>query len=614
MTPDPAAATSIVAEVEGLRVEVAASGAEIVDQASFTVGEGEVVGLVGESGSGKTTAALALLGYARRGTRIAAGRVVVAGIDMLALSAEEMRGVRGKVISYVPQDPTVALNPGLRIGLQLEETLSEHTGASAAERAERIATVLEEVRLPTDRQFLKRYAHQLSGGQQQRVCIAMAFLLQPKLIVMDEPTTGLDVSTQAHVLKIIREMCQRHRASAVYVSHDLAVISNLAQRVIVMYAGRLVEVGPSDAIFEQPGHPYTAKLIEAIPDLEAKMTLVAIPGKVPPPGQRPGGCVFADRCDFAIDKCRAAAPPYEKLREQDVLCIRAVELDRGKRQRSAQHPTAAAGTGAQGPALLKVAGVDAFYGERQVLAGVSFELHPSECIALVGESGSGKTTLSRAVAGLHHKWTGEIEVDQTPVATTVAQRPKELCRRMQYVFQSPFNSLNPRRSIGDAVRGPIQQFFGLRGKAADERVAAALERVSLPARAMDRYPDELSGGERQRVAIARALAAEPEILICDEVTSALDTSVQAAIIDLLQDLQQQERLGILFVTHNIALVRTIAERVLVLSEGTVVEEGLTATVLDTPHHPYTRSLIEDTPNITEGGQPHRVVAGADVGE
>lgn len=594
---------SSIAEVSDLRVEVAASGAEIVDQASFAVGEGEVVGLVGESGSGKTTAALALLGYARRGTRIAAGKVAVAGIDMRALSARELREVRGKVISYVPQDPTVALNPGLRISLQLEEILAEHSDGSAAARRERIAQVLEEVRLPSDRQFLKRYPHQLSGGQQQRVCIAMAFLLAPKLIVMDEPTTGLDVSTQAHVLKIIREMCQRHRASAVYVSHDLAVVASLAHRVMVMYAGRLVELGPTADIFGQPAHPYTAKLIEAIPDLDEKMDLRAIPGKVPAPGQRPSGCVFAGRCDFAIAACREAPPTYQRLRSQEVLCIRADELDGQQRRRGpGQRPAAAAAT--NDSALLRLSQVDAFYGQRQVLSGVSFELHRGECVALVGESGSGKTTLSRAVAGLHGEWSGEIEVDETPVGRTAAQRPMELCRRLQYVFQSPYNSLNPRRSIGDALRSPLRQFFGLRGRAIDERVAAALERVSLPTETMHRYPDELSGGERQRVAIGRALAAEPEVLICDEITSALDTSVQAAIIGLLQDLQADDHLGILFVTHNIALVRTIAERVLVLSEGTVVEEGAAAAVLDQPEHTYTRSLIADTPNLTQrSGSP-----------
>ncbi|MHB1808746.1 MAG: dipeptide ABC transporter ATP-binding protein [Solirubrobacteraceae bacterium] len=588
-----------LAQAAGLRVEVAGSGAEIIDGASFEVGESEVVGLVGESGSGKTTAALALLGYARRGTRIAAGDVRVAGVEMLALSPQQLRDVRGKVISYVPQDPAAALNPGIRIGRQLEEVLEEHTGDAAPARRERVARALEEVRLPGDREFSRRYPHQLSGGQQQRVCIAMAFLLQPRLIVLDEPTTGLDVSTQSHVLRIVREICDRHGASAVYVSHDLAVVSSLAHRVIVMYAGRLVEVGPAEDAFHTPAHPYTRRLIEANPDLGARRVLQAIPGKVPAPGQRPQGCVFAERCPSVIEACRQSTPTYTRLGEQDVLCIRAEELGRAPLAAPADDVRPQAALAAEAP-LLRIAGLDASHGDRRILSGIALELQRGECVALVGESGSGKTTLSRAIVGLHGSWTGTIELDGAAVARTVRGRDKELCRRVQYVFQSPYNSLNPRRTVGDALLAPVRQFFGLRGAAADARVAAALERVALPAAAMGRYPDELSGGERQRVAIARALAAEPELLICDEVTSALDASVQASIVALLQDLQRQERLGILFVTHNIALVRTIAERVLVMERGRVVEQGACATVLDRPTHPYTRALIDDTPRLFDG--------------
>jgi peptide/nickel transport system ATP-binding protein len=586
----------LVAKVEDLRIEVASSGAEIIEGASFSVGQGEVVGLVGESGSGKTTAALALLGYARGGTRIAAGKVEVGGLDMRSLSPRQLRDLRGRMVSYVPQDPTAALNPALRIGRQLEEVLEEHTEEDSAGRRKRIVKALEEVRLPSDGQFLKRYPHQLSGGQQQRVCIAMAFLLQPKLIVLDEPTTGLDVSTQAHVLKIIRELCGRHGASAVYVSHDLAVVAGLAHRVIVMYAGRLIEVGPAEATFHRPAHPYTSRLIEAIPDLTTKMVLKSIPGKVPPPGQRPTGCVFAARCEHATELCAAPGLGYQRVREQDALCARAKELESALRPRDVE-PTVTAEVGTRDAALLEVTGLNAFYGSRQVLADVNLSLHAGQCIALVGESGSGKTTLSRAIAGLHREWSGQVKVDDTAVAVTAAERPKELCRRMQYVFQSPYNSLNPRRTVGETIRAPLQHFFSLRGQKAQQRVGEILERVAMPAHAIDRYPNEMSGGERQRVAIARALAAEPQILICDEVTSALDTSVQAAIVALLQDLQERDGLGILFVTHNIALVRTLAERVLVLERGNVVEEGTATAVLDRPANPYTQGLIKDTPSL-----------------
>ncbi|MHB1570586.1 MAG: ABC transporter ATP-binding protein [Solirubrobacteraceae bacterium] len=590
--------------VKGLRIEVAASGGEIVDAVGFTIGQGEVVGLVGESGSGKTTVALALLAHAKRGTRIAAGSVQVAGSELTTLPARDLRNLRGRLVSYVPQDPAAALNPGLRIGLQLEEVLAAHApDMSSAERRERVAGALRDVRLEDGAAFRRRYPHQLSGGQQQRVCIAMAFLLEPKLIVLDEPTTGLDVSTQAHVLQIIRELCLRRGTAAIYVSHDLAVVATLAQRVMVMYAGRLVEMGPSQSIFRSAAHPYTRKLIGASPDISTRRLLEAIPGAVPAPGRRPPGCVFAPRCSFVEPACAEMPSVYQHVGEdQDVLCVRAHELAqlRGEATTTAlvtDHDHDPDPDAATDRMLLRVCDLSAYHGQRQVLDGISFELSRGECLALVGESGSGKTTLARAIVGLHAGRTGEIALDGSPLAPNARERPSEPCRRLQYVFQSPYNSLNPRRTIGDIIHIPLRHFLGLRGASARERVAQLLEHVALPAAAMSRYPDELSGGERQRVAIARALAAEPEVLICDEVTSALDASVQAAIIRLLEELQRSDHLAILFVTHNIALVRTIAQRVIVLDEGRIVEIGPTDAVLDTPRHRYTRGLIRDIPTF-----------------
>lgn len=592
--------------VKDLRVEAAAGGGEIVDLVGFAIGQGEVVGLVGESGSGKTTVALTLMGHAKRGTRIAAGSVMLAGRELTALSPRELRDVRGKVVSYVPQDPAAALNPGLRIGAQLEEVLIAHAPEmSADERRERVAGSLREVRLEDGRGFRRRYPHQLSGGQQQRVCIAMAFLLSPKLIVLDEPTTGLDVSTQAHVLELIRELCLSRGTAAVYVSHDLAVVAALAQRVMVMYAGRLVEVGPSQPIFTSAAHPYTRKLIGASPDISTRRMLEAIPGRVPAPGRRPAGCVFAPRCSFVKPVCVQMPSAYQRIGdEREVLCVRAHELAQpevgeagsvARRHRSVDEGPVA------GARLLSVRDLSAYHGDRQVLDGVSLELRRGECLALVGESGSGKTTLSRAIVGLHANRSGEITLEASPLARKARERPLELCRRLQYVFQSPYNSLNPRRTVGDIIRIPVRHFLGLRGASASQRVVEVLEHVALPAAAMSRYPDELSGGERQRVAIARALAAEPDVLICDEVTSALDASVQAAIIRLLEDLQRGDHLAILFVTHNIALVRTVAQRVIVLEQGRIVEAGLTDAVLDTPQHRYTQALIGDTPTFVGAG-------------
>jgi len=583
-------------EVAGLRVELAAGGHDIVDGISFSVDEGEVVGLVGESGSGKTTVALALLGHARPGTRIAAGSVCIDGRDVLELGLTQVRAMRGKLISYVPQDPPSALNPTLRIGRQLEEVVEVHDrDGHGRPISARVRAVLDDVRLPSGNDFLRRYPHELSGGQQQRVCLAMAFVLRPRAIVLDEPTTGLDVTTQAHVLATVRELCDRYRVAAVYVSHDLAAVASLSARVLVMYAGRLVEAGPTERLFVRPRHPYTRQPVGAIPDVGSRRTLESIPGQVPGPGQRPAGCVFAPRCDYVIPACLEAEPAQLELEPLHwARCIRADEFGGLPIEGVQAGRTESAATKTP---LLDVRAVDAFHGPRQVLYCVSVALFARECLALVGESGSGKTTLARAIVGLHPARSGEIRFQGTALPDRARKRDSNVRRAVQYIFQSPYNSLNPRQTIGEIVRVPIEHFFGVRGQAAARRAAEALERVSLSPRLGSAYPDELSGGERQRVAIARALAAEPQILICDEITSALDASVQAAIVRLLEELRENEDLALLFVTHNLALVRTIADRVAVLNDGRTAEMGSAEEVLGQPRQPYTRNLIADTPTL-----------------
>jgi peptide/nickel transport system ATP-binding protein len=586
-----------VLEVEGLRIEVEGRGIDIVEDVSFHIAGGEVLGLVGESGSGKTTVGLALLGHTRRGAAIGGGSVSIDGREILGLPHRVLRELRGKTVSYVPQDPGAALNPAIRIGLQLTETLEAHGfGASAADRKARMQEMLAEVLLPGDASFLSRYPHQLSGGQQQRVGLAMAFACRPRVIVLDEPTTGLDVTTQAHVLKTVRMLCDAHGVAALYVSHDLAVVATLANRVAVMYAGRMIEVGPERVLFRSSAHPYTRRLVEAIPEMSGQHALEGIPGTAPRPGNRPKGCFFQPRCTLAVEQCANEFPPVTRVSDvHEVRCFRSADvLAESMRDRRPAVPTTPAGNV---DALLSLRNVNASYANKPVVFDIDLVVKPRQCVALVGESGSGKTTLARCIAGIHARYTGEIALRGKPLGAGSRARDWTTRKEIQYVFQSPYSSLNPRKTVGQIVGQPLRLFFDHGRQETHSRVERALERVSISTSVIDRYPHELSGGERQRVAIARALVAEPALLVCDEITSALDVSVQAAIVDLIAELQREMQLGLLFVTHNLALIRTIAEEVAVMNQGRIVEYGPVETVLSAPQDSYTKSLLADTPSL-----------------
>ena len=590
----PDAPGSVPVRVRGLRIALTGSGSDIVDEISIEIAPGEVLGLVGESGSGKTTVGMSLLGYCRPGGKVASGEVLIEGVSLTSLRDDALRGLRGGVVSYIPQDPGTSLNPALRIRTQLFETLEEHDERDSSRKEARIREALEEVALPSDDEFLRRYPHQLSGGQQQRVAIAMAFAPRPKVIVCDEPTTGLDVTTQARVLETIRDLCRSHQVAALYVSHDLAVVADLADHVAVMYAGRIVEAGPRDQMFGAPTHPYTARLLRAVPDIQGKRAVIGIPGRAPLPGHRPKGCFFVDRCHLAGDQCHTAFPPVEQVGpKHSVRCYRwkdtAGSLPRGE----AGPPEVTK----LGEPVLTVRRLNAKYGARDTLFEINLSVARQECLALVGESGSGKTTLARCIAGLHSDWTGDVMLGDAALQTAARRRSTDARRRIQYVFQNPYASLNPRRTVGQTLARQFKLFFPNAGGDMSGRVTAILEQVALSGEAINRFPDQLSGGERQRVAIARAMAAEPELLVCDEVTSALDVSVQAAIIDLLRELRVDTGLSILFITHDLALIRTLADRVAVMTEGRVVEEGPVAQILDTPEAPYTRQLLDNTPSI-----------------
>jgi peptide/nickel transport system ATP-binding protein len=598
--------------VKNLTVSATATGAEVVQDVSLSVAPGEILGVVGESGSGKTTLGLAMIGHTRRGLKITSGEIMLDGTDLRALSADKLRELRGSAMAYVPQDPGTALNPARRIGPQLREALTVH-GRGKEEVEERISELLREVGLQSIPNLLNVYPHQLSGGQQQRVAIAMAFACRPSLIVLDEPTTGLDVSTQRTVLETIAGLCESYGVAAVYVTHDVMVVGELAHRVVVVYSGRVVEDGFTEDVFRNPSHPYTRGLLRAVPSPDRAQRLIGMDGVPPRPGQRPPGCSFAPRCPVKVERCThelpalAPAGAHEhwarcllvgQVAEREPATVIATEITGPTVQEAAA--AAAVAAGALEP-VLRVDELNGHYGTRQVLFGINIAVPPNSCVAVVGESGSGKTTLARCLAGLHSSWDGDIRYTGKELTPGIKKRSKEVLQGVQYIFQNPYASLNPRRTIGGLVSQPLEQFTDFNRRERDQRVAQAIKSVHLPLELMSRYPDQLSGGERQRVAIARAIVVSPRLLICDEVTSALDVSVQAAVVEMLRRLQGEQSLSMLFITHNLALVRNIATEVIVMNLGHIVESGPVAEVLDNPQAEYTRHLLEDVPKFSDVG-------------
>ncbi|PLA37494.1 peptide ABC transporter ATP-binding protein [Corynebacterium coyleae] len=517
-------------------------GAEILHGVDYTLKRGEIVCLVGESGSGKTTAGLAAMGHLRPGLMLFDGTVTLhsangTDYDVLNLSEADLRELRGSRIAYVPQDPALSLNPTMRIGEQIREVLDVHSFDGDA--GARVREVMRDVDLPDTDEYLARWPHQLSGGQQQRVGIAMAFAMYPDVLILDEPTTGLDVSTQAHVLDTVREMTHKNDIASLYITHDLAVVAELADRVVVMLRGDIVEEGPAQAVLYNPQHPYTQKLLAAIPDL---------PGRKNITGHGIASAVQVEERD--------SADP-----------------------------------------LLQVNNLEMAYGDNKVLHGIDLTLEEGESILLLGESGSGKTTLARSIAGLNPGYTGEVRLRGELLEHGSRERTVDQRQYVQYIFQSPFSSLNPRRTIGESLSVPLVMSGKLSRKEHRRVVEDVLEAVQLDRSFYDRRPGDLSGGERQRAAIGRALVNAPDVLVCDEITSALDVSVQASILELLADLRAERGLSMLFVTHNIALARHTATRIAVLNKGVIVDEGPVDDVLERPTHEYTKSLLANIPEL-----------------
>lgn len=565
-----------VLTVDGLRV-AAATGAEIVRGVSFAVGRGHMLGLIGESGSGKTTTALACLGYARPGLRISGGAVRIGDVDLLTLDERTVRDLRGRLVAYVPQDPAAALNPAFRVADHLR------SARRGLEDGPSDADLLRRVRLPGDAAFLRRYTHQLSGGQQQRIAIAMALAGGSELIVLDEPTTGLDAVTKSALLQELRELCTDGTA-AICVSHDLAAMRGIADDVAVMYDGMLVEHGPMRDVLAAPLHPYTDALLAAMPEPLAPHRPAAAPNASAAPAA--SGCPYAPRCHLVDDACRASVPDMVLTGTRAARCVHPLTAT----EHSMGAPVARRTDAGRTP-VLQVAGLRAGHGATRVVDDVSFVVLPGECVALVGESGSGKTTIARCVVGLHRPETGSITLDGAPLAATARARSRAMRSAIQIVFQNPSSALNPRLTVAEAIGRPAALLHGADAATLRTEVEVRLEQVRLPQTMGPRLPHELSGGERQRVAIACALAARPRLLVCDEITSALDVSVQAAVLDLLADLRLGLDLAMLFITHDLGVVNAIADRTLVLEHGRILESGPTDAILRFPEKDYTRQLL-----------------------
>ena len=529
--------TTPILDVQGLTIALPKGGdrPHAVAGVSFTVNPGEIVCLVGESGSGKSVIAFSVMGLLAKGLPVVGGSVVVQGEDVVAAPETRLRQLRCTLMGMIFQEPMTALNPVMRCGDQIDEVLSEHTDMSAAERRTRILEMIEHVHLPDPQRMFASYPHQLSGGQRQRIMIAMALILGPALLIADEPTTALDVTTQAQILKLIRDLQRERGTGVLFITHDFGVVAEIADRVAVLKQGELVEIGTTEQILRSPQHPYT------------KMLIASVPSHEPPPRASVAGVA-------------------------DTVVLRAQGLGKTYITQTM------------------------FGGKRVVDAAkdVSFEIRKGETLGIVGESGSGKSTVARCIARLIDPTEGNVLLAGTDIARMPHGKLRELRRKVQVVFQDPYRSLNPRRSIGDAIiEGPMN--YGMSREAAMDKARRLMDLVRLDPNSLDRFPHQFSGGQRQRVCIARALAMDPELLIADEAVSALDVSVQAQVLDLLEEIRHSLHLSVLFITHDLRVAAQVCDQVAVMSKGRVVEYGPAAEVFRNPKHEYTRALFEAAP-------------------
>ncbi|TAK11301.1 MAG: ABC transporter ATP-binding protein [Anaerolineae bacterium] len=581
---------------------------------SLRVARGQTYGLVGESGSGKSTLALAVMQYLPAEGAVTGGAITFDGRDLLAHSRADLRHLWGRELALVPQDPFTALNPALRIGEQLAEGLRLYEGLNEEEGNARAVDLLRTVRLPDPERAAGSYPHQLSGGQQQRVLIALALSGRPKLLVLDEPTTALDVTTEAAVLDLVAGLTRAAGASALYVTHNLGVVAGRTERVAVLYASELVEDAPTADLFRQPLHPYTRGLLDSLPrpgQRKDRQRLSGIEGRIPPLDALPPGCVFEPRCPLAVDRCRSERPALdEPVPGRHVRCHRWPEILAGDVS-AARAPQAALPLPlATGESVLRLddvtvqyplrrTAVEALRGESKkavhAVGGVSLSVNKGRTLGIVGESGSGKTSLARAIVGLVDRTGGDIDLLGLRLPPRLSDRGRAVLAQLQMVFQNPEEALNPYLTVGESLSRPLVTLLNLGRGEARQRAPDLLEAVRLPRTYAARRPAQLSGGEKQRVAIARAFAAHPDLLVADEPVSSLDVSVQANILNLLNDLQREHDSTTVFISHDIAVVAYLSDEVAVMYLGGLMETGPAAALFRPPHHPYTEALLSAIP-------------------